>query len=743
MADIHIIDDEQLMDRSEDMGDNEFRAKEWYFDSMNVVGGKGHDTFIGGDDHDYFRDTSGGSLARGGHGRDYLEGGLGANVLHGGPNGDTLVGNQENAVADRLYGGAEMDYLVASQIAPDNRVDDGTGALTDLTRGLGPVSDQAGERGNLLYGGPGNDFFILLPNSYAYLQDYGVTTDYISVTGLPEGVKATIVHHPEGYYGAAHFRIMLGNKVLAELNLGKSIGSSIATGDGRSMASWKNAINEGLSQTSGKWILGTEEGEVFQGTAYQDRIRGNGGDDEIDGGPGSDRLLGNHGNDVLHGRDGYDMITGGKGNDTLQGGAGNDRLFGEGGNDLLYGGAGDDGLYGFSGHDRLDGGAGEDVLYGDFGRDIFVVRTTDEPADIIVDFDHEEDYIRLPLSVSWDDVRFIRGAESERIPLRVGFGDGKSTTHLVMGRGESQKVLARLEGFENYNTWELNDLKSKVEFIWDFDPNAEQPPPPKTGKEITGTDKKDLLIGDSGDDTITGLRSMDVLYGRGGNDTLYGGNGKDILYGEQGDDDLFGDGNNDILHGGAGHDTLEGGNGDDVLHGDGGNDTLKGGNGEDRLSGGGGNDTLLGGAGNDRRLEGGEGSDVVHGGEGDDRLFGDGGNDRLEGGEGVDHLHGGEGPDYFLFRKGDGMDFIKDFNPAEDTIIFLAQAKEDAGTKKTFLQVSDLKVVDDEEAGGVVITSKKLEGTEIIVEGVTFEQLNGGHFDAVTFEEYENLLIIN
>ena len=36
-------------------------------------------------------------------------------------------------------------------------------------------------------------------------------------------------------------------------------------------------------------------------------------------------------------------------------------------------------------------------------------------------------------------------------------------------------------------------------------------------------------------------------------------------------------------------------------------------------------------------------------------------NDRLEGGKNVDHLTGGEGADEFLFREGDGVDVITDF----------------------------------------------------------------------------------
>ena len=578
-------------------------------------------------------------------------------------------------------------------------------------------------------GGGGGDFFILNPDSYVYIEDWRPLWDVIYVTGIRDGAEISITHHPAGYYGNAHFRIMLGNKVLAEVNYG----SDVDPEDASAVAAAIATIYKDTHTASGDWVNGDHEGNAVQGTAHDDHLYGHGGDDTLDGGAGDDALVGGNGNDVLYGRDGHDRLLGGQANDTLWGGAGMDLLDGEGGNDLLYGGDGDDDLSGGAGHDRLDGGAGRDVLHGGGGRDIFVIsegRSSDGAADIIKDFNVDDDYIRLPLSVSWDDVRFIRSTDTSG-----------PTTHLVTGTGESQKVLARFDGFENYTVQQLQELKGKVEFIWDFDP-SEVLPDPKAGETLDGTAKKDLLVGDSGNDILKGLRSMDVLYGRGGDDELYGGKGKDTLYGGSGDDMLFGDGNKDILHGEDGDDTLNGDNGDDRLHGEDGDDTLNGDNGDDRLYGGAGSDALDGGDGNDQ-LEGGEGFlDVLVGGAGEDRLFGDGGNDRLEGGKGSDRLRGGEGADEFLFRAGDGVDIITDFSVEDnDTILFLAQteAQAMAGNGETFLQVSDLKIVDDYEAGGVRITSKLFDN-EIILKGVTFEQLSVDNFRVLTMDEYNDLL---
>ncbi len=727
----HIIDSEETVDRSGDStGQNEFRPKDGYKGGMSVVGGQLQDTFTGGPGNDYFKDSGGGSEAHGGSGRDYLEGGNGLNILRGGWGDDILVGNQKDQIADRLYGGYGNDYLVAGRLKGSNREDDGTGALTDSTHGQGPTSSGSPDpKGTVLHGGGGGDFFILNPGSYVYIEDWRPLYDIIYVTGIRDGAEITITHHPAGHYGDAHFRIMLGNKVLAEVNYG----SDVDPDDADAVTAAIGAIKDYTYTASGDWINGDHEGNAINGTAHDDHLYGHGGGDTLDGGAGDDALKGGHGNDVLHGGDGHDRLFGGRANDTLHGGAGMDSLEGEGGNDMLYGGVGDDDLYGGDGHDRLDGGVGRDVLYGGAGRDIFVIsegRSPDRAADIIMDFNVDEDYIRLPLSVSWDDVRFVRSTDTTG-----------PTTHLVTGTGQSQKVLARFNGFEDWTAQQLQELKGKVEFIWDFDPNAEQPPP-KAVEPIEGTNKKDLLVGGNDDDTIKGLGAMDVLYGRGGDDTLYGGNGKDQLYGDEGNDHLFGDGNNDILYGGAGGDTLNGGKSDDRLYGEAGDDTLNGGNGDDRLYGGDGSDALDGGAGNDR-LEGGEGGlDVLDGGAGEDRLIGDGGQDRLQGGKDTDYLTGGVGPDEFLFRRGDGVDVITDFEDGTDTIIFLAQTDANAGTETRFLSFADLTLTDSEEAGGVVITSAKLEGNEIIVKGVTSEQLTADDFGFLTVDQYNELFDI-
>ena len=60
-------------------------------------------------------------------------------------------------------------------------------------------------------------------------------------------------------------------------------------------------------------------------------------------------------------------------------------------------------------------------------------------------------------------------------------------------------------------------------------------------------------------------------------------------------------------------------------------------------------------------LDGLGGNDTLNGLAGDDHLYGGAGNDTLDGGSGTDHVWGGSGADRFVFKAGNGTDWIEDF----------------------------------------------------------------------------------
>ena len=85
-------------------------------------------------------------------------------------------------------------------------------------------------------------------------------------------------------------------------------------------------------------------GQIIQGTANSENLRGGFGNDTISGLAGDDTIDGQAGSDTLYGGDGNDNLTGNFGDDTLYGGAGNDTLTDDQGANTLDGGDGNDNL---------------------------------------------------------------------------------------------------------------------------------------------------------------------------------------------------------------------------------------------------------------------------------------------------------------------------------------------------------------------------------------------------------------
>jgi hypothetical protein len=206
--------------------------------------------------------------------------------------------------------------------------------------------------------------------------------------------------------------------------------------------------------------------ENLIGSAYNDTLTGDDGDNVINGGVG-----------------GKDILTGGKGNDTISyagtsagvtinlnesegGGAAkedtirgfeniigtgfDDRLTGNEGNNRIDGGAGNDRIDGDKGDDILIAGAGADILTGGRGRDIFVFSEVNDGADRITDFNARDDRIDLSKidanssTAANDAFSFIGNAAFSNVAGQLRFaggylegdvnGDGIADLSIQLGR---------------------------------------------------------------------------------------------------------------------------------------------------------------------------------------------------------------------------------------------------------------------------------------------------------------------
>src|SRR4051794_13076186 len=78
-------------------------------------------------------------------------------------------------------------------------------------------------------------------------------------------------------------------------------------------------------------------------------------------------------------------------------------------------------------------------------------------------------------------------------------------------------------------------------------------------ENLTGTQYKDILYGDSHNNVLDSAGSGDTTYAGGGDDTVLGGGGSDLLYGQGGNDFINGQWQSDTIYGGDGNDKIYGG----------------------------------------------------------------------------------------------------------------------------------------------------------------------------------------
>ena len=295
------------------------------------------------------------------------------------------------------------------------------------------------------------------------------------------------------------------------------------------------------------------------------------------------------------------IINGTAGSDTLNGTALDDEINGLGADDTLRGFAGKDKVDGGTGNDTLEGGTENDTLIGGLGNDYLIGGDGDDQM----------------TGGAGNDIYVVLQAGDTVIEL-----PGQGTDSIV-----TELNNLSLAAFDNVEILSLVGTSSL---------NA------------SGSDRSDILDGNTAPNTLTGGKGDDTINGGGGIDQLIGGAGNDTYFVyDEGDivSEIPGEGKDTVIANvsyklAPGHEienlTLQG---SDKIYGVGNEiaNTITGNAADNNLSGLAGNDTLIGGEGNDR-LDGGSGGDAMIGGKGDDVYIVDNAADTVTeaAGEGVD-----------------------------------------------------------------------------------------------------------
>ncbi len=535
-----------------------------------------------------------------------------------------------------------------------------------------------------VYGGAGNDDFLVNASGSGHVVDGGAGDDFMTITRMngtiDGGAGHDVVSFDLAFTSTVNNHVDLAAGTFQNVRYSGSFAEHDVIG---TIHHVEQLIGDDQSKDE---FYGSAHDEQFSGRGGDDILVGRGGNDQLFGGTGNDSLEGDNGNDLLHGGIGDNTLNGGAGNDTVSyanaapdgargelvasnfvdvtvnlatgiattsaswtdflsgienviGGHGNDTLIGDDGRNALSGGGGDDLLQGAGGADVLLLGEGNDTAMGDAGADRIVIGL----GNATVDGGMGKDSLDLGSATGQITVDFRHDTYTAHLETPVPVWNDSGTTEARDFNGESltpELVLETRSSFANsaddltrllpdttdplYNQFVIKTVQTPVDYLGTFS-NVET--------VLGGAAVTRIVVGSGLDHYDGSGPGTDILDLSGFNV----GVSFDLATGASDNARLMGD---TLL----GIDRIDGSRFGDHLTGDTGNDSLFGGEGNDTLIGGGGSDHLNGGLGNDRMV-GGAGGDLLQAGDGNDTLMGNGGNDTLRGGSGADHLNGGAGDD--------------------------------------------------------------------------------------------------
>ena len=531
---------------------------------LNIVGpqdtvGAGTDTLISienvlGSEHD--------DSLTGDANNNFLTGRGGDDFLDGGD--DLLIGGDAAGYAEALVG-VTVDLRIAGA---QDTVGSGTDTLVNIENLIGSAFDDVltgDDGGNFLRGDDGDD--ILDGQGGFDTVGYDRATDGVTVDLNTQGFSQTTGQGEdtligiEGVSGSDFDDVLTGNGA-GNFFRGSGGDDIIDGGGGFDSAAYTFAsagvtvsletIWDGVAQDTGgdgtdtltsiENLFGSDFDDVLTGDENNNVIRGNGGDDIIDGGAGIRDAAGYE--EASAGVtvsletiwDGVAQDTGADGTDTL---SGIENLFGSAFDDVLTGDEQNNFIRGNGGDDIIDGGDGFDGAAYDQAS-----------AGVTVDLSVAEGVAQNTVGDGWDTLSNMENLFGSAHDDTLTGDDGNNLIRGGAGNdiidgGDDLLIGGDAASYDRASAGVTVDLSI-----------AEGVQQDTVGDGMDTLSNMENLIGSNFGDVLTGDSDNNFIRGNGGNDTINGGAGHDTLVGDFG---------NDTLIGGIGNDTLTGGGGNDLF----------------------------------------------------------------------------------------------------------------------------------------------------------------------------------
>jgi Ca2+-binding RTX toxin-like protein len=315
-----------------------------------LYGGGGNDTILGGQGDDVLDGGSGDDMLSGQDGIDAFRGGAGSDTVdYSQESPFQLLVNLETNVASGGTASGDTFDSIENLIGSDDRIDRfiGTTAANHFRgQGGGDVFNgragndilDGGNDGDILYGEDGNDT-IIGGAGQDYL-DGGAGIDTVVYTGSIAGVTVDLANDTATGGDADGPAQIVGRGTVIRHDI---------------LAGFENAVGSFHDDH----LIGDGAANKLDGGSGDDVLTGSGGADTLNGGAGKDTA------DYADATSGVrlDLRGDGSGGDTYRS---IENLSGSGFDDRLKGDDGDNVLTGQGGDDTLRGGNGDDILLGDF-----------------------------------------------------------------------------------------------------------------------------------------------------------------------------------------------------------------------------------------------------------------------------------------------------------------------------------------------------------------------------------------